>query len=167
MNTHERIEFHLDTILEKHIECNSKLLDLIKEERQYIVHNTLEKLDAINQEKMMLREAINALERERMVLMPHLRDRYNIAREDVRLDDVVEAVNEPYKTRYRHKRVCLKKILDDIKIAHEGNKLLIQQSLSFHERAFNLLYNLKSQQVGYGEDGGTRHKEGRLCDRIG
>ncbi len=167
MNAHERVEYHLDSILEKHIECNTKLLDMIKEERHYIVHNVLDKLEKISEEKMVVRDAINALENERMVLMPHFNERYAIGKKEVRLEDIIDAVPQPYKTRYTHKRVCLKKLLEDIKIAHEGNKLLIQQALTFHEKAFSLLHNLAQTQLGYGQGGEATHDEHRLCDRVG
>ena len=57
MNNHGHIEHILDEILAQHIECNKKLLELIRRERQYIIHNELEALDGVNNEKLSLNEA--------------------------------------------------------------------------------------------------------------
>ncbi|MBU1863484.1 MAG: flagellar protein FlgN [Candidatus Omnitrophica bacterium] len=160
------IEQQLDDILEKHVMSNNKLLELIKKERHCIIHNELEALAEINEEKLAFKNAIAEIEKERMALMDSFRARYDLEAKTTRLKDLIGVVEEPFKTGYEQKRKKLKSLLRMIKISHEGNKKLIQKSLCFHEKSFMLLFGLTKEKVGYAPSGEIVHNQKRLIDNV-
>ena len=164
MNNHGHIEHILDEILAQHIECNKKLLELIRRERQYIIHNELEALDGVNNEKLSLKDAIAMLETRRASLLPQFIKQYGLSKGHVRLEDILQAVPEPYKRQYKEKQGILRDLLRRIKITHDGNKMLIERTLSFQERSFMLLFGLTRQHVRYGSAGDVQHDQKHLFD---
>lgn len=167
MKVQESLEQHLIEILENQIECNSQLFELMRRERESIVHNDFEKLESANLEKMTVKSAIEQLENERQSLMPRFIQMYQMQQKVPRLDDIINVVKEPFKSIYKEKQAELKKLLHHMQIAQAANKKLIQKSLSFHERSFNLLYRLTNQNLGYGAQGEIKHAQTRLIDSVG
>ena len=71
---------------------------------------------------------------------------------------------EPYKSQYKEKQGILRDLLRRIKITHDGNKMLIERTLSFQERSFMLLFGLTRQHVRYGSAGDVQHDQKHLFD---
>ena len=166
MNESEHLEHQLDDILTHYIECNRKLLDLIKNERHHIIHNELEALDRVNDEKLTLKEEITALETQRISLLHEFIKQYSLPKGQVRLEDLINVVPEPYKDNYKSKRETLRKLLRNIQMTHDGNKMLIERSLNFQERSFMLLFGLTRQNVRYGATGEVQHDQKLLVDSV-
>jgi len=166
MNTVENIEQQLDEILEMHIGSNTRLLEIVKQERLYIIHHELDRLEAMIEEKLALKKMITDSESQRAVLMPHFCRRYGLQEKQIRLEHIIGVVMEPYKTRYTQKHNILKSLLQTIRMAHDVNKRLIQKSVAFHERSFFLLFGLLKENVSYGASGEMTHSQKPLVNNI-
>ncbi len=166
MNEDKRIESILDEILAQHIELNKKLFELIKNERHCLIHNKLDALDEVNNEKLALRCEIAEVEKKRMMHITDFVKKYGLSKAHVRLEDIICVVPEPYKSSYKMKRDLLRNLLKKIKILHDGNKIFIQRSLNFQERAFMLLFGFTQQKVQYGARGEVQHNKKPLFDSV-
>jgi len=166
MNNHVSIEQLLYDILNKHIQSNTELHEVVRSERDHIVHNRLEELEQVNEKKLALKVAIAKLENERMALLKPFVKKYHISKSQPQLKDLIAVVEEPFHSQYTHQRSALKKLLSAIKITHDGNRILIQKALRFHERSFQLLFGLTKQHLGYEKTGVVKHKNKRLIDSV-
>lgn len=167
MNVREDIEKGLVEILENQIECNSRLFELMRKEREVVVQNRVEELEGINQEKTVIAKAVAQLEDERSSLMPYFVDKYKLSSREAKLEELIKAVEEPFASVYKSKQEELRKVLYHMRIAQNANKKLLEKALKFHEKSVNLLYRMTSQQVGYSSQGQLTHTNNRLIDSIG
>ena len=164
MENNKSIEDVLAVILEEHSVSCARLLEIIRQERQHIIHGRVDELEHVIEEKAGLQEDIAELETRRLSLVKEFARKYRIDTTEPHLEDIIAVVDESYGTHYKLLQKRLRKVFKQIELMHEGNRILIARSISFQERSFMLLFGVTKDRVRYEKDGQVTHSNKPLID---
>jgi hypothetical protein len=98
--------------------------------------------------------------------MPAFKEKYAIEKEPVQLSDIIEKVPEPYREELCRLQKQLRRLFDNVKRVHQGNRMLIERSMSFQERSFMLLFGMSKQNVRYEKNGKMSQHGEHLIDSV-
>lgn len=143
----------LEAILTRQIGIHREMLTVAQAKQEAILKGDLEKLEkaVIDERKLVAR--IEEEEEKRATVMPMVRKGLELDASVEKLQDVVEAMPEPERTRMRDVRSELKGLLEECQLKTRHNAELLKASLEHVEAFLRTISEAVAKETGYGRDG--------------
>ena len=141
-------------ILEQKDRHFKQLLDLVKQEKESIVHNRTEELqDLVGRQEQMVKTTAQ-LEKERIKLTWQIAEGLKIPGKQVTMSQIITAVSEPYKSGLTKMYNQIVATLQEMDGLNKINAELVKSSLNyinFSLKTFNKASNINPTYEGSGK----------------
>lgn len=122
-----------------------KLLELSKKKTPIIVKGDIKELQKLTDEEQIVVEQINHLEKKRVETLNDIATVLNKDVNTLKIPKLLEILSKQPREQLQLKEVHvkLKRVLQDMKITNDRNKILIEQSLELIQFDMNLAQSMK------------------------
>lgn len=136
-------------------ECYEVMLDLVRNEREVIVDDDIEKLSRITKKQEEIISELKSLEEDRVALVDELarQSRIKISQDKISLKYLIEVAEEPYSSKYTKLRKNIKELLDEIRKVNKRNLQIIQKSMDTFDTTIELLLSAMNPAQTYSKSG--------------
>ena len=160
------MENKLVEMLDQLFTLNEILIESLKVEHEHLITNNIEGLKGINVTQLELSDQIKKIELARIELVKAIAKKHQLKKEDIKLDDLFEMMDEEMVGRLNEKREQLKVVLAKIMRLRELNNRLIKKILDFNDQNIRLLIDLGNRSLTYNDQGDINESRKRLLDSV-
>ena len=130
-------------------ELYRSMLTTIDIERDAVIRSDLKALTESGMMKENLLVKLHRLEEQRCILVSKLAEYFECSHQNLTLSKISQMVDKPFSGRLQQASIDLKIILDTVREANQGNKLLFEHSLELLRGSFNLISGLTDSNKVY------------------
>jgi len=165
----------LETVLKRLISLHRNLLDLVREERLFLLSANISELKEITLSKELLLSEISKIEKTRILVVDELIEELKISHQEsnpITLLQLSEHLNEAQSKTIRTLHTTLKLLIEQIRETGKQNMEFIQKSLGVFDEIKRDIDRLTSKHRGdlYGKTGSLQKstgQNGKLFSRQG
>ncbi len=154
----------LIAILDRLLVANADMLDLFKAEKAALCENDMNGLGSINAKELECNLIIKNLEGRRMTLVKRISMQYKIQKDNVKLKDICEVVEERYKPFLIAKGNQLQAVIYEIVRLRNLNNALIEKMITFNDKHIRLFMEAGKTQLTYNDQGDFDHSRRNVFD---
>lgn len=139
--------YQLIEVIHKEIVCLEKFLFLLSEEQRLLVENEVDSLRrCIGDQERTIEEA-RKLEDDRIRLTDSLAEKLKIDKDQVKLSQLIELVEESYSAKLRELQSTLFTLYAKLERQRKKNEFLIKQSMKYMEKSMKIFLGLEETNL--------------------
>jgi len=153
-------------VLEDELELHKDLYEKAVSKREAIVSVNMDRLGSILGEEMEIIARVAEAEARRLELVEDLKAKLGIEKPKVRLSDIIERIDGPFRGRLAYLKEELTAIVKEVKKMCAHNAELLRYSTEHIDGFIRLIARSAQKNFGYSESGAERRTDGAvLVDR--
>ena len=134
-------------VIHKEIVCLEKFLNLLSEEQRLLMENEVDSLRrCIGDQTKTMVEAVK-LEEDRVKLTDCLAEKLKIDKNQVRMSQLIELVEESYSVKLRELQSTLFALYAKLERQRKKNEFLIKQSMKYVDKSMKIFLDLEGREL--------------------
>jgi hypothetical protein len=139
--------YQLIQVIHKEIVCLEKFLILLSEEQRLLVENELDSLRRCIEDQAKTIGEAGKLEEDRVKLTDSLAEKLKIDKDQVRMSQLIELVEESYSAKLRELQSTLFTLYAKLERQRKKNEFLIKESMKYVDKSMKIFLGLEERDL--------------------